>query len=183
MDKTRFWILLGILITFSFCNVAGSQIIGSESIDDLSWYANRADLIVYGKTSDVEVKWVENNILTLSQIQVYEIFKQNSSLNFTVGSFVPIYVRGGRIDDPVQAAAHHGIGREYLDGEMGIGSNRTFVYFITKRELGYHLIYVEDVDPDSDFFRSNFTTLKYQVSEILQGHPVPERTPKPKKNN
>jgi hypothetical protein len=181
LSKIGLWKLFGILIIISFCNVTGSQIIGSESWDNLPWYTNRADLILYGKTSNVEVKWYDIGILTTSQIQVYEILKQNSSLNFTVGSYVPIYVEGGRIDDPVQAAAHYGIGREYLDGEMNINPFATRVFFLKLKGNRYHLIYDEDVDPNSTYSLNNLTALTHQVSEILQGHPVPERISKPKK--
>lgn len=44
----------------------------------------------------------------------------------------------------------------------------------------YHLVYSVTVDPNSEYSRSNLTELKTLVSEIMQGHPVPVRTYKPK---
>jgi len=179
MNSKIIWIVFSILICIVCCIVSGSQIVGSEPSDKLSWFANVSDLIVYGKTSDNEVKWSDIGIITTNQVFVQEIIKQNSSSNITVGSYIPIYIEGGKVDDPVQAAEHFGIYGQTADWEWGIGSNKTFVYFITIKDNGrYHLIYSEDVNPDSKASLSNLTALKNQISDILHGIPVPERTPK-----
>lgn len=176
--NTRFFLLLFcFLISIPLCIASGSQIVGSEPKDKLSWFANVSDLIVYGKTSDNEMKWSDIGIITVNYLFVQKIITQNNSSNITEGSSIPIYIEGGKVDDPVQAAAHFGIYGQTADWEWGINPNTTLVYFLKKSNNGmYHLYYSETVDPDSEYFRSNLTELKVLIGEIIQGHPVLERT-------
>ncbi|WP_319579014.1 hypothetical protein [uncultured Methanospirillum sp.] len=180
MNSKIIWIVFGVLISIACCIVTGTQTFGPEPLDKLPWFANVSDLIVYGTSSLNETKWSDIGMITTNQIYVQDIIKQNSSLNFTVGSYIPIYILGGTINDPVQAAAHGGAGRVVADWEWGIGQNLTLVYFINVDKNGrYHLLYSESVDPNDESSRSNLTELKSQISEILHAISVPERTPKP----
>ncbi|WP_146201161.1 hypothetical protein [Methanospirillum lacunae] len=180
MNSKIIWVVFGVLISMACCIVMGTQTFGPEPQDNLPRIVNYSDLIVYGTTSANEAKWSDIGIITTNSIYVQDIIKQNSSSNFTVGSDIPIYIIGGTIHDPVQAAAHGGVGRVRTDWEWGIDQNSTLVYFIQIDEKGkYHLIYSESVDPNSEYSRSNLTELKSQISEILHGIPVPERTPNP----
>ncbi|PWR72592.1 hypothetical protein [Methanospirillum lacunae] len=177
MNSKIIWEVFGVLISIACCIVTGTQTFGPEPIDKLPLYTNISDLIVYGKTFETDTKWVDDNILTLNEVKIYDILKLNSTLNFTIGSSVPIYVERGRVNDPIQAAAHNGVYRSEADWELGIKSNTTLVYFLMKNNNGmYHLVYVETVDPNSEYSRSNLTELKTLIGEIMKGLPVPERT-------
>lgn len=183
MDKKIFWIVLGLLISISLCNVLGSTF-GPEPLDELVDYINYSDLIVYGKTLNNEVKWVDDNILTLNNVQIYDNLMKNGSQNLTNDTSIPIYVLGGTIDDPVQAAAHHGIKGSRADWERVVTPNTTLVYFLKKDDNGmYHYVYSENVDTNSEFSRSNLTELKTLISEVMQGIPIPDRTYKPPQKN